>query len=60
MEKFVQDETDEWNAGLTVPVERWPTEDDDAAKALYEDLIEKSGCPFAWLLDDVWETYLSS
>ena len=28
MEEFVQDEMDEWNAGLTVPTERWPDEDD--------------------------------
>ena len=33
----------------TVPA-GWPTDDDEAAKAMYEDQVQAHGCPFAWLL----------
>jgi len=33
----------------TVPA-GWPTDDDEKAKAMYEDQVANYGCPFAWLL----------
>lgn len=58
-EEFPQDQNDMWGLGLDVPVERWPSTDEEA-KAFYirnvtDDAIK---CPFGWLLDNIWKEHL--